>query len=635
MQPFVAYHGLSGAEHQQRVDTLSRQGYRPISLGVSGDPPLTVYSAVWVQRSGPKWWSLHNLSAAQYQARLDQLVAQGYAPVLVSASGPAATATFAAVFEQGISVPWFARHGLRWGPESDPDTIVHENARALREGFIPRSLAVYGSPGDRRFAGTWFRNLASPTNPARVTNSSAPWSWWFADQGTHQLVFEAEIAGGMRPAWICAAPDQFQLSVFRDDQVGEWWARHAITGDEYQIEFNARVAVGAMPIVVQASGTGNAIRYSSVFARTETPAARLFTLTGRLAAGLSGIDQLVRQFMEAHAIRAGAVAVVRGDEVLVGRGYTWAEPGYPITQPDSRFRIASLAKLLTAAAIARLVATGRLAWNTTAFPCLGVTGTLLSDQNLDPVVDTITIEQLVHHTGGLNHARITQNGTTREFEPADELRTLAARLGRTTTPSRNDVVKYMHGERPDFPPGTQERYSNFGYVLLTSIVEAASGHPYLPFVHHEILAPLGLSDVWNAATGVGGTITREVRYDHPGSGLSVLQPAANVWAPNAYGGAFALENGEGSGGLISTVETMARVISHHAVWGAGGRTPGLRRYGILDGTMAGAASRHDQIDFVYAFNRRVSIEEQEAFTNAFDVHLTRSLSWARTEASDT
>jgi Bacterial tandem repeat domain 1 len=51
----VAFYGVSGAEHEQRVDTLSQQGYRPISLGVSGDPPLSTYAAVWLQQPGSNW----------------------------------------------------------------------------------------------------------------------------------------------------------------------------------------------------------------------------------------------------------------------------------------------------------------------------------------------------------------------------------------------------------------------------------------------------------------------------------------------------------------------------------------------------------------------------------------------------
>jgi CubicO group peptidase (beta-lactamase class C family) len=43
------------------------------------------------------------------------------------------------------------------------------------------------------------------------------------------------------------------------------------------------------------------------------------------------------------------------------------------------------------------------------------------------------------------------------------------------TPSRWDVVRCMHGEQPDFAPGSTYEYSNFGYMLLTTIIEAVSG----------------------------------------------------------------------------------------------------------------------------------------------------------------
>lgn len=161
MQTFVAYHGVPAVNHQERVDQLSSQGYRPISLSVSGDPGDARYSAVWVQRSGPAWWAVHGLSAVEYQARFDELTGQGYAPVLVSATGPANQAIFTALFEKGVTTTWFARHNLRRDPLTDPDTITHENERAFDQGFIPRCLAVYGDPGDRRFAGIWIKKLGT------------------------------------------------------------------------------------------------------------------------------------------------------------------------------------------------------------------------------------------------------------------------------------------------------------------------------------------------------------------------------------------------------------------------------------------------------------------------------------------
>ena len=192
------------------MNELAPQGYRPVSLSVSGDPGDARYAAVWVQHPGPGWWAVHGLSAAEYQTKFDALIAQGYAPVLVSATGPPESATFTALFEQGVSIPWFVRHGLRWDPESDPNTITHENARAFRDGFIPRCLAVYGTPADRRFAGIWIKN-----------DTPTPWAWWLADEATHQSILDAETQGALRPGWVSVAPDGWCLSVFRDDQIGE------------------------------------------------------------------------------------------------------------------------------------------------------------------------------------------------------------------------------------------------------------------------------------------------------------------------------------------------------------------------------------------------------------------------------
>src|SRR5262245_24875946 len=129
MAAFVAYHGSSATDHQARVDELAPQGFRPVALNVSGDPGDARYAAVWVQRPGVEWVAIHGFDAGGYQARFDELVGQGFSPSIVSATGPAASASFTALFER-LPRRWFARHGLRWGPDTDPATITHENGRA-------------------------------------------------------------------------------------------------------------------------------------------------------------------------------------------------------------------------------------------------------------------------------------------------------------------------------------------------------------------------------------------------------------------------------------------------------------------------------------------------------------------------
>ena len=45
---------------------------------------------------------------------------------------------------------------------------------------------------------------------------------------------------------------------------------------------------------------------------------------------------------------------------------------------------------------------------------------------------------------------------------------------------------------PRFEPGTQYRYSNFGWILVSAAVEAAADEPFLSFMHKQIFEPLGM-----------------------------------------------------------------------------------------------------------------------------------------------
>ena len=59
MSVFNAYHGVSAADHQARFNDLLSKGYRIISLSVYGDPSNASYAAVWVQRAGAAWQAFH------------------------------------------------------------------------------------------------------------------------------------------------------------------------------------------------------------------------------------------------------------------------------------------------------------------------------------------------------------------------------------------------------------------------------------------------------------------------------------------------------------------------------------------------------------------------------------------------
>ena len=93
-------------------------------------------------------------------------------------------------------------------------------------------------------------------------------------------------------------------------------------------------------------------------------------------------------------------------------------------------------------------------------------------------------------------------------------------------------------------------------------------------------------------------------------------------APNAYGGQFVMENGEGAGGLIMSTGTVARFLATHAVWNIGPRELGAR-YGEFAGTGAAAVSRGDGRDFAYAFNHLIDSPAHDALVAQINAVLDR------------
>jgi CubicO group peptidase (beta-lactamase class C family) len=601
MSNWVAYHGADSAEHQRRFDELAPQGFRMTALTVSGPSSNARYAAVWLQRPGPAWRAVHGLNAQQYQTAFDEAVQAGFAPVLISATGSSGDAIFAAAFEQGHSHGWFAHHGLAWGDDNTQGTFVNAMKRAQDQGFIPKSLCLYGSADDRRFAGVWHENTQKTV-----------WSWWLGDPGFYQKIFEAETGGHMRPGLLDVADDGAVLAVFHDDWVGGWSARHNIDAAEYQREFDRSAEAGRFPMLLAAGGSGGDTRYATLFSDRQEPEPRAWRVTRRDRARASGLNALFRSFMAENGIRAGALCICRNGAPLVRRGYTWAESGYPATQPGSLFRFASLSKLFTAAAIDRLVQTDRLTLATAAYPLLGITAARLPGQTPDARTSGITIRQLIDHVSGLNQDII------------GNLREAAAKLGLTRRLNKRDLVELVFGEPLKFPPGMPPAgesfvYLNFGYMMLAAIVEHVTGMRYIDFLRTEVL-PQG------ASVFLGGTLRSELKpdevtYDAPGAGLSIVEPARDLWLPTAYGGSYDLELVDGTGGMMASAQAVASFIATHAVWGIGGRAPGSTRFGAAPGDCSSAFSRGDGLDVCYMFNRWRNIDAFQAKVQAYlDTH---------------
>jgi CubicO group peptidase (beta-lactamase class C family) len=356
--------------------------------------------------------------------------------------------------------------------------------------------------------------------------------------------------------------------------------------------------------------------------KTNTP----FTITGdtpKPGTALTQFDKAMEDFFRANEVRAGQLTILKGGVKKFEHAYTLSYPPYPITQVDSLFRIASISKAFTCGAIQVLLDGKKLKLNETVFQLLEITNAALGSQNPDPRINNITVKNLVDHLGGFNdqgvgmYWEVKPSSSTSgkipvptHFDPVWAIRKIATDMNLTGPPTKMDVARYMYGEPLQFTPGgpivdkkgkTAFAYSNFGYVLLGLVVEKKSGMPFVDFVRQQVLAPIGITDLYLARM-LSGPIPREVSYDDPSSGANALEPRANVIASSPWGGFGGVTDlMDSGGGLVSNATAIAQYVNKFMAFGLGhGR--GNDRSGEMPGTAAWADSTIGDVDFSFTLN---------------------------------
>ncbi len=247
---FEAYHDVTGATHQARFNDLSARGFYPLSVSIYANPNDPRYAAVWVNRPAPAFRAVHGVDAAGYQAAFDSAVAAGFVPITLGATGPADNPRFVAVFEQGIAAPWVARHGMT------PTDFANQMQQARAQGLIPRSVALYGNPLDRRYAAVWTKNTGNVGWTYRALDT--------ADE--YQVAFNQLTGQGYRPSALEVSGDHRLASIWRTDSIGPLEARHNLTSAQYQATFNQLTGQGYVPVAVEGGGDGGNVRFAALFA---------------------------------------------------------------------------------------------------------------------------------------------------------------------------------------------------------------------------------------------------------------------------------------------------------------------------------------------------------------------------------
>ena len=181
------------------------------------------------------------------------------------------------------------------------------------------------------------------------------------------------------------------------------------------------------------------------------------------------IDSLITAEVANTPIAGISVAVVKGRDTIAMRAWGFADLENDVAAtPAHVFRIGSVTKQFTSAAIMQLVEKGRLSLDDTL-------GALLL--NMPAAWRKVTLRQLLNHTSGI--PSYTDLGAK-----------WAKRWREDMLP--DSLLAFTTQDTMNFSPGSKWRYNNTGYVLLGMILDKLSGQPYPRYLQEQFFKPLGL-----------------------------------------------------------------------------------------------------------------------------------------------
>ena len=178
------------------------------------------------------------------------------------------------------------------------------------------------------------------------------------------------------------------------------------------------------------------------------------------------LERLVRSAQREKRAPSIVAAVLRDGELIweTAVGVADVEGGLEAT-PDTQYRIGSITKTFTAAAIMQLRDAGRLDLEDTL------------DRHVDGAAHTPTIRRLLSHASGLQRETQDDSWLSLRFASPDEL---------LETLAQAELV---------LPSGARFHYSNLAFALLGIVVERVSGEKYQDYVRERLFEPVGLTRV--------------------------------------------------------------------------------------------------------------------------------------------
>jgi CubicO group peptidase (beta-lactamase class C family) len=596
---WTAKHGMTSAEYQSTFDTLGGQGYRVVEVDGYQVGNEDLYAAIWEKASGPPRVARHGLTAAQYQAEFDALAGQGYRLLDVSGYGAGSEARYAAIWEKSAGPPRVARHGLTAAQyQAEFDALV-------KQGYRLVCISGYGVNSTAFYAAIWEKS----GGPA-----------WVARHGLTAAQYQAEfttlVGQGYRLVDVCGyavGGTDLYAAIFEKSGGPAWVARHGMTSNAYQVEFDSLVDQGYRLSWVSGYASNGTALYAAIW---QSDAMK--------DADIAAIDAKVSAYMQQQGVPGLSLAIAKQERLVFAKGYGAADVAskQPVT-PQSLLRIASVSKSITAVAVMELVEAGKLALDAKVFGAGAVLGTQYGSKPYAANVKTITVHNLLQHTSGWSN---TVNG--QEEDP------MFMNLGM----SQAELIGWVLDSRPlAHPPATKYEYLNFGFCVLGRVIEKVSGKPYEQYVKDAVLSRCGITRMQIGPESQAAKAPGEVTYygSAPYSLLTHRMDSHGGWIATPIDLLRLLVRVDGfvaKTDILAPPEeaAMATTTTVSTGYGLGWIVdPAYRGHnGAMDGTIGFLVRRNDGYSFAVLANERPA-GDGYCFTlkSVLDSIVTSPISW--------
>ena len=235
-------------------------------------------------------------------------------------------------------------------------------------------------------------------------------------------------------------------------------------------------------------------------------------------------DSISQAFFTKYSLPGLSISVYKDNGLIWSKGYGYAdiENKIPVFPSETLFRVGSVSKTYTAAGLGVLIQNNKLDTRKTV-------------QTYAPDFPKkkypITVKEVAGHIAGIRHYRGNEFMNTKKYATVTE------------------GLQFFKNDSLLFEPGTDYKYSSYGWNLISAVIEGASGEAFLPFMKAEVFEPLGMNHT------LPDWADQEIQNR---SKFYIWRNGANVEAPyvdNSYKWA--------GGGFIGTTEDMIRFGEAH------------------------------------------------------------------------